>query len=444
VSEVGAGAGRVPVAGAVSERALPMTGVDLARAVADPTGVAELDRVLGGGLVPGGVVLLAGEPGVGKSTLLLQAVAAVAARGGRALYVTGEESVEQVRARAERVGAVHERVFLAAEVDVAAVVAHAEEVGPDVLVVDSIQTMTSAGVDGVVSGVTQVREATAALIRLAKQRRMACVLVGHVTKDGGIAGPRTLEHLVDVVLSFEGDRHARLRMVRAVKNRFGPTDEVGCFDLGEAGLVGLPDPSGLFLSERRVAVPGSCVTVALEGRRPLLTEVQALVVRTEAPTPRRTITGLDHGRMAMVLAVLERRQSLLLGRCDVYLAPVGGARLTEPAADLAAALAAYGSLLDVAVPVGWVAFGEIGLAGEVRRIPGARQRVAEAARLGMTDVVLPRADAVSVPAHPSVRVHAVDDLADALLATPWQEPDSPMAPPAPLSGPRMLGLRLEP
>jgi DNA repair protein RadA/Sms len=444
VAQAGASASRVPVAGAVSEQALPMTGVDVTRAAADPTGMAELDRVLGGGLVPGGVVLLAGEPGVGKSTLLLQAVAAVAERGGRALYVTGEESVEQVRARAERVGAVHERVFLAGEVDVAAVVAHAEQVGPDVLVVDSIQTMTSAGVDGVMSGVTQVREATAALIRLAKQRRMACVLVGHVTKDGGIAGPRTLEHLVDVVLSFEGDRHARLRMVRAVKNRFGPTDEVGCFELGEEGLVGLPDPSGLFLSERRVAVPGSCVTVALEGRRPLVTEVQALVVRTEAPSPRRTITGLDSGRMAMVLAVLERRQSLLLGRADVYLAPVGGARLSEPAADLAAALATYGSLLDVAAPVGWVAFGEIGLAGEVRRVPGARQRVAEAARLGMTDVVLPRADAAGLPARPGIRVHAVDDLADALLVTPWQEPASRVAPPAPISGPRMLGLRVEP
>jgi DNA repair protein RadA/Sms len=444
VAEVGASAGRVPVAGAVSERALPMTGVDLARAAADPTGVDELDRVLGGGLVPGGVVLLAGEPGVGKSTLLLQAVAAIAGRGGRALYVTGEESVEQVRARAERVGAVHERVFLAAEVDVAAVVAHAEAVAPSVLVVDSIQTMTSTGVEGVVSGVTQVREAASALIRLAKQRRMACVLVGHVTKDGGIAGPRTLEHLVDVVLSFEGDRHARLRMVRAVKNRFGPTDEVGCFDLGEEGLVGLPDPSGLFLSERRVAVPGSCVTVALEGRRPLLTEVQALVVRTDAPSPRRTITGLDGGRMAMVLAVLERRQSLIVGRCDVYLAPVGGARLTEPAADLAAALAAYGSLLDVAVPLGWVAFGEIGLAGEVRRVPGARQRVAEAARLGMTDVVLPRADAEALPERVGLRVHGVDDLADALLLVPWAAADSPMAPPTPSSGPRMLGLRLEP
>jgi DNA repair protein RadA/Sms len=436
VAESGAAAARVPLAGPVSGAAQPMTVVDMRQAVAAPTGVGELDRVLGGGLVPGAVVLLAGEPGVGKSTLLLQVVAAVAAGGGRALYVTGEESVEQVRARADRVGAVNERVFLAAEVDVAAVVAHAEAVDPQVLVVDSVQTMTSAGVEGVVSGVTQVREATAALIRLAKQRRMSCVLVGHVTKDGAIAGPRTLEHLVDVVLSFEGDRHARLRMVRAVKNRYGPTDEVGCFDLGEEGLVGLPDPSGLFLSERREPVPGTCVTVALEGRRPLLAEVQALVVPSGG-TPRRTTSGMDAARIAMVLAVLERRESVPMSRFDTYLAPVGGARLVEPASDLAIALALHGSVTDMSVPLGWVAFGEIGLAGEVRRVAGARQRVAEAARLGMTDVVLPRADARDL-APSGIRVHRVDDLSTALHVLPWIRPD--LGRRERTSGPRALAL----
>jgi DNA repair protein RadA/Sms len=414
-----------------------MTAVDLARAEADPTGIDELDRVLGGGLVPGAVVLLAGEPGVGKSTLLLQVVAAVAGRGGRALYVTGEESVEQVRARAERVGAVSDGVFLAAEGDVSAVVSHAESVDPRILVVDSIQTMTTSGVDGVVSGVTQVREATAALIRLAKQRHMACVLVGHVTKDGGIAGPRTLEHLVDVVLSFEGDRHARLRMVRAVKNRFGPTDEVGCFDLGEDGLVGLPDPSGLFMTERQEPVPGTCVTVALEGRRPMLTEIQALVVPNGGSTPRRTTSGMDAARIAMVLAVLERRQSMPISRFDTYLAPVGGARLVEPASDLAVALAVRGSVLDMSVPVGWVAFGEVGLAGDVRRVPGARQRVLEAARLGMTDVVLPRADARSLADVP-LRLHPVDDLSGALRLVPWVRPDLVL--PREHTGPRALAL----
>ncbi len=440
VSEVGT-TSRVPSAGPVSGSAQPMTHIDLTRSQAEPTGVAELDRVLGGGLVPGAVVLLAGEPGVGKSTLLLQVVAAVAARGVRALYVTGEESVEQVRARAERVGSVSAEVFLAAESEVAAVVAHAELVAPGLLVIDSIQTMTATGVDGAVSGVAQVRESTSALIRLAKERHMATILVGHVTKDGGIAGPRTLEHLVDVVLSFEGDRHARLRMVRAVKNRYGPTDEVGCFELGEEGLVGLADPSGLFVSDRPDPVPGTCVTVALEGRRPLLAEIQALVVPAAGAGPRRTNSGLETARIAMVLAVLERRERVPLSRLDTYVAPVGGARLVEPACDLAIALAVHGSVLDMSVPAGWVAFGEVGLAGDVRRVPGARQRVAEAARLGMTDVILPRADA-SVLRDPAMRVHPVDDLSGALRVMPWVRPE--LAVKAPRSGPRSLALVPEP
>ncbi len=399
-----------------------MTDVDLRRSAASPTGIAELDRVLGGGVVPGAVILLAGEPGVGKSTLLLQVVASVAARGTRALYVTGEESIEQVRARAERVGSVSPEVFLAAESEVSAVVSHVEQVAPSLMVVDSIQTMTSAGVDGVVSGVSQVREATSALIRLAKERDMACIVVGHVTKDGGIAGPRTLEHLVDVVLSFEGDRHARLRMVRAVKNRYGPTDEVGCFELGDAGLIGLADPSGLFVSDRTEPVPGTCVTVALEGRRPLLAEIQALVVPAAGSVPRRTTSGMDSARIAMVLAVLERREAVPLSRLDTYIAPVGGARLVEPACDAAVALAVHGSVRDMSVPVGWVALGEVGLAGDVRRVPGTRQRVLEAARLGMTDVILPRAD-VGTLRDVGVRLHPVDDLSEAVRLMPWSRPD---------------------
>ncbi len=414
-----------------------MTRVDATESASVPTGVTELDRVLGGGVVPGSVILLAGEPGVGKSTLLLQVVAAVAASGTSALYVTGEESVEQVRGRAERVGSVSPGVFLAAESDVSAVVAHAEAVSPGVIVVDSVQTMTSAEVDGVASGVSQVREVTAALIRLAKQRTMTCVLVGHVTKDGGIAGPRTLEHLVDVVLTFEGDRHARLRMIRATKNRYGPTDEVGCFELGEGGLVGLPDPSGLFVSDRRDPVPGTCVTVALEGRRPLMAEVQALVVPAAGATARRTTSGMEAARVAMVLAVLERREAVPLSRLDTYVAPVGGARLVEPACDLAVAVAVAGSARDMAVPSGWVAFGEVGLAGDLRRGPGARQRVAEAARLGMTDVVVPRADLASLHGLP-VRVHPVDDLSGALRLMPWALPD--LGRQRPVCGPRALAL----
>ena len=426
---------RAPQAGPVSASARPMDQVDLTSAVAVATGVGELDRVLGGGLVPGGVVLLAGEPGVGKSTLLLQVAAALAAQGRRALYVTGEESAEQVRARAQRVGSVAPQVYLAAECEVSAVVAHAQQVDPALLVVDSVQTMSSDTVDGVVSGVAQVRQATATLIRLAKERAMACILVGHVTKDGSIAGPRTLEHLVDVVLSFEGDRHGRLRMVRAVKNRYGPTDEVGCFELGEGGLVELADPSGLFLTERREPVPGTCVTVLLEGRRPLMAEVQALVVPAGASGPRRTTTGMDTGRMAMVLAVLERRAGLPMSRYDAYLAPVGGARLVEPACDLAAALALHGSVRDLAVAPGWVAFGEVGLAGDVRRVPGMRQRVAEAARLGAQHVLLPRVDPADLGPVP-IPVHPVDDVVTALRLDPWVRADAPQA--APPSGPRAL------
>lgn len=418
-----------------------MTDVDLRRSAASPTGVTELDRVLGGGVVPGAVILLAGEPGVGKSTLLLQVVAAVAARGSRALYVTGEESIEQVRARAERVGSVSPEVFLAAESEVSAVVSHVEEIRPSLMVIDSIQTMTSAGVDGVVSGVSQVREATSALIRLAKQRDMACIVVGHVTKDGGIAGPRTLEHLVDVVLSFEGDRHARLRMVRAVKNRYGPTDEVGCFELGDEGLIGLADPSGLFVSDRTDPVPGTCVTVALEGRRPLLAEIQALVVPAAGSVARRTTSGMDSSRIAMVLAVLERREAVPLSRLDTYIAPVGGARLVEPACDAAVALAVHGSVRDMAVPVGWVALGEVGLAGDVRRVPGTRQRVLEAARLGMTDVILPRAD-VATLSDVAVRLHPVDDLSGALRLMPWSRPD--LVHHSAGSGPRALAVVPDP
>ncbi len=434
VSEVGA-SGRTPRAGPVTAAALPMTQIDLAGSTATPTGVPELDRVLGGGVVPGAVILLAGEPGVGKSTLLLQVAAAAAAAGMRALYVTGEEGVEQVRARAERTGSVSPEVFLAAESDVSAVVAHAEEVAASLLVVDSIQTMSVAGVEGVASGVTQVREATSALIRLAKERHMAVILVGHVTKDGAIAGPRTLEHLVDVVLSFEGDRHARLRMVRAVKNRYGPTDEVGCFELGETGLVGLADPSGLFVSDRAEPVPGTCLTVAIEGRRPLMAEIQALVVPTAGSVPRRTTSGLDAARIAMVLAVLERRESVPLSRFDTYIAPVGGARLVEPATDLAVAMAVHGSVRDMSVPFGWVAFGEVGLAGDVRRVPGVRQRVMEAARLGMVDVIVPRGDASSVAAQ-GIRVHPVDDLSGALRLMPWARPDVILL--TARSGPRAL------
>jgi len=371
-----------------STPAVPIANVDAADACARPTGMDELDRVLGGGLVPGAVLLLAGEPGVGKSTLLLEAGALVA-ESGPVLYVTGEESAAQVKLRADRIGALHERLYLAAETDLDAVLGHVADVSPRLLIIDSVQTIAAAGVDGVPGGVTQVREVAAALTAVAKERGLATILVGHVTKDGSVAGPRTLEHLVDVVLHFDGDRHSQLRMVRAVKNRYGPTDEVGCFDLGEMGLIGLPDPSGLFLSTHAEPVPGTCVTVTLEGRRPLPAEVQALVAATSLEIPRRTTSGLDGSRVGMVLAVLQRRSGLKLGKHDVYAATVGGVRLTEPSVDLAVAIALASSASNLSVPSGTVAVGEVGLAGEVRRVPGLARRLAEAERMGFRRAVVP-------------------------------------------------------
>jgi DNA repair protein RadA/Sms len=373
---------------APSTPAMPIGKVDAAEASAKPTGVDELDRVLGGGLVPGAVLLLAGEPGVGKSTLLLEAGAMVA-ETGPVLYVTGEESAAQVKLRADRIGALHEQLYLAAETDLDAVLGHISQVSPRLLIIDSVQTITVAGVEGVPGGVTQVREVAAALIAVAKERSLATILVGHVTKDGSVAGPRTLEHLVDVVLHFDGDRHSQLRMVRAVKNRYGPTDEVGCFDLGEMGLIGLPDPSGLFLSSHAEPVPGTCVTVTLEGRRPLPAEVQALVAPTALEIPRRTTSGLDGNRVGMVLAVLQRRSGIKIGKHDVYAATVGGVRLTEPSVDLAIAIALASSAANLSVPGGTVAVGEVGLAGEVRRVAGLARRLAEAERMGFRRAVVP-------------------------------------------------------
>jgi DNA repair protein RadA/Sms len=407
----------------VRSAARPIAEIDVDSARATPTGVAELDRVLGGGLVPGAVVLLAGEPGVGKSTLLLEVASryaegaqSPAGAGGRetrtVLYVTGEESAGQVRLRAERVGALARTLLLAAETDLGTVLGHVEATDPALLVVDSVQTIASAEVDGAPGGVSQVREVAAALIAVAKARQVPVLLVGHVTKDGTVAGPRTLEHLVDVVCQFEGDRHSRLRMVRAVKNRFGPTDEVGCFDLSESGITGLADPSGLFLSHLGAGVPGSCVTVTLEGRRPLALEIQSLVAPSPLANPRRTTNGVDSSRLAMILAVLHRHASLRLADQDVYLSTVGGAKVTEPAADLAAALAIVSARTGDALPAGTVAFGEVGLAGDLRPVTGLARRLSEAARLGFTTAVVPAGTDARPPA--GLRVLQAGHVAEAV------------------------------
>ena len=353
------------------------------------SGVPELDRVLGGGLVPGSVLLLAGEPGVGKSTLLLEVAAQAARRGSNTLYVSGEESASQVRLRAERTGAMEDRLFLAAETDLSAVLSHVDTVKPDLLIVDSVQTVANTDLDGPAGGVTQVRAVTAALVRVAKERHLSTLLVGHVTKDGTIAGPRALEHIVDVVLQFEGERNSRLRLLRAVKNRFGPVDEIGCFDLCDHGIVEVRDPTALFVSRHPEPISGTCVTVTQEGRRPLLAEVQALVTPSSAAQPRRAVSGLDSSRLAMLLAVLQRRVGIQLGPVDVYAATVGGASLRAPAADLAIAIAVASAAVNVALPHGVVAIAEVGLAGELRAVPNLGHRLTEAARLGFTNAVIP-------------------------------------------------------
>jgi DNA repair protein RadA/Sms len=396
----------------VRQKARPIGELDPDDARARPTGVGELDRVLGGGLVPGSVVLLAGEPGVGKSTLLLDVARRFAAGGQRALIVTGEESPAQVRLRAERIGAVHEQLYLAAENDLGALLRHVDDVAPGLLVVDSIQTISTGSVEGGTGGVPQIRAVAAGLIAVAKQRGMATVIVGHVTKDGQLAGPRVLEHLVDVVLHFEGDRHSSLRLIRATKNRYGAADEIGCFEMHEDGIAGLADPSGLFLSERTTAVAGTCVTVSIEGRRPLVTEVQALVARTSTGgSPRRAVTDLDPGRVAMLLAVLGRHAGLPLADQEVYAATVGGLSATEPAADLAVALALVSAVRDAPLPPTLCAIGEVSLSGDVRRVSALDRRLAEAARLGFTAALVPAGQA---GAPTGIRAVPAATLAEAL------------------------------
>ena len=398
-------------AGAPAAPARRIVDVDVEAARTQPTGIAELDRVLGGGLVPGVVVLLAGEPGVGKSTLLLAVAARSAAAGRRVLYVTGEESAPQVRLRADRTGAVYEELYLTAESDLATVLGQIEAVDPRLLVVDSVQTIASGLVEGSPGGVTQVRAVATALVAVAKERGLPVLLVGHVTKDGSVAGPKVLEHVVDVVLHFDGERHSTLRMVRGVKNRFGPTDEVGCFELADDGIAGVTDPSGLFVQRRDFPVAGTAVTVVIEGKRPLLAEVQALVAFSGMPTPRRAVSGLDSPRLAMVLAVLERRLRVRLADREVFAATVGGMRISEPAADLAVALAVASAAEDRPLLPNTVVLGEVGLAGDVRRVNGVGRRLAEAARLGYTRALVPM-DAGPVP--DGIRATVVTDLESAM------------------------------
>ena len=352
--------------------------------------------MLGGGLVAGSVTLVGGEPGVGKSTLLLQAAASLANDGARCLYVSGEESAAQVQGRAARIGALVDGLWFSSESDVRAVVALIDELDPDLLVVDSIQTAHDPELGSTPGTVTQVRGSAQVLIEVTKRRRVATLLVGHVTKEGGLAGPRVLEHAVDTVLSFGGDRHHALRLLRAVKHRFASTDELGLFEMGEHGLVGVPDPSALFLADRRGGMPGSVVVPTLEGHRPLLVEVQALVVPAAPGGPRRSVQGIDASRVSLLAAVLEQRVDLSLSSFDIYVSVVGGVRVTEPGSDLAIALAIVSAVIGHALPSDLVALGEIGLAGELRQVAQTPRRVAEARRLGFDQIVVPQSAPASV------------------------------------------------
>ena len=378
--------GFAAVAPGAGKSARPITALTSLESPRQPSGVGEFDRVLGGGIVPGAAILLSGEPGVGKSTLLLEVAARAARDGRRVLYVSAEESTAQVRLRAERTGALHDELFLASETDLATLIGHVDEVGPGLLIVDSVQTVSSSLSEGLAGHPSQVREVAATLIRIAKERALPVLIVGHVTKDGSIAGPRLLEHLVDVVCHFEGDRHTSLRFVRALKNRFGPTDEVGCFEMTGDGIAEVPDPSGLFLGSG-TPVSGTCVTISMEGRRALPVELQALVIPSTTPNPRRVVNGVESSRVAMILAVLERRAWLPLAQRDIYVSTVGGVKVTEPAADLAIALAIASAACDWALPARAAAFGELSLSGEVRPVSHGPQRRSEAGRLGYRTLI---------------------------------------------------------
>lgn len=370
-----------------SQVARPITEIETKTEAHTSTGVGEFDRVLGGGLVAGAAILLSGEPGVGKSTLLLEVAAKMAKSGKKVLYVSAEESAGQVRLRADRTGGLSPNLYLASETDLSSVLGQFEALRPELLIVDSVQTVSSGEIDGAAGMPAQVREVAANLIRQAKQNDVPLILVGHVTKDGSIAGPRTLEHLVDVVCHFEGDRQTALRFIRTLKNRFGPTDEVGCFEMTGDGISEVADPSALFVSGSQKPVSGTCITVTVEGRRALIAEIQALVVKTNSPQPRRVTNGVDQSRVAMLLAVLERRAGISLIDKDVYVSTVGGMKITEPAADLAIAIAIASAVRDKPVLPKIAAFGEISLAGEIRSVSNQKQRESEAIRLGKTKII---------------------------------------------------------
>jgi DNA repair protein RadA/Sms len=387
---------------------MPLARIEASDFERTPTGLDELDRVLGGGMVEGAVVLIGGDPGIGKSTLLLQALDALHRRGRKTLYITGEESGAQVALRARRLGLEGSQVQVLAETELERMLATLQAEQPDVAVIDSIQTAYSHQLTSAPGSVAQVRECAAHLTRAAKADGVTIVMVGHVTKEGALAGPRVLEHMVDTVLYFEGDTHSSFRLVRAIKNRFGAVNEIGVFAMTDRGLKGVSNPSAIFLSQHEAPVPGSCVMVTLEGTRPLLVEIQALV-DSGGPSPRRLSVGLDRDRLAMLLAVLHRHAGVACMDQDVFVNAVGGVRIGEPAADLAVLLAISSSLRGRPLPKGFLAFGEVGLAGEVRPAPRGQERLKEAAKLGFSVAVVPKANAPKKPIE-GLTLHAVERI----------------------------------
>jgi len=382
-------------------RASMFNEVEIPTYMRSPTGTSELDRVLGGGLVGGSAVLLAGEPGIGKSTLLMQLCGNMGTQEGghkRLLYISGEESRGQLKLRANRLGISGEGMYVLTETDLDSVISEYERIAPDVLIIDSIQTMYSSRVNSVPGSVTQVKECALAFIAKAKNDGVSVIMIGHVNKEGGIAGPKVLEHMVDAVLYFEGERQQTHRIIRATKNRYGSTNEIGVFEMTDAGLAEITNPSEMLLAGRPEGVSGNCAVCVLEGTRPIVAEIQALVTTTVFPSPRRTSNGIDYNRMCLLLAVLEKRLGLKFAACDAYLNVVGGLRLEDPGADLAVALALISSLRDIIIPDTLIAMGEVGLAGECRAVSGIEQRAREAAKLGFKTIITPRTkNQISIP-----------------------------------------------
>ncbi|WP_055105044.1 DNA repair protein RadA [Paenibacillus ihumii] len=396
------------------EKPLPIINIESGKEPRIVTGIGELNRVLGGGVVPGSLVLVGGDPGIGKSTLLLQTSHELAKVGLKVLYISGEESIRQTKLRAERLGALSQELYVLCESDMEAIEAAIDELKPDFLVIDSIQTVYLPEVTSAPGSVSQVRECTARFMRIAKGQGIATVLVGHVTKEGAIAGPRLLEHMVDCVLYFEGERHHSYRLLRAVKNRFGSTNEIGIFEMNESGLTEVVNPSELFLSERPLGVAGSTVVASMEGTRPMLVELQALIASTHFPSPRRMATGVDHHRMGLIIAVLEKRMGMFLQNQDAYVNLAGGVKLDEPAVDLAIAVSIASSFRDIPTKPDDVIFGEVGLTGEVRAVSRAEQRVREAAKLGFKRVILPEKSMKGWQSPAGIQLMGVNTVADAL------------------------------